>query len=103
MEDAMTVKTVGVRELKTHLSRYLREARGGATIVVTDRNEPIALLMSIAQVDDADLAKRMVALREQGMLSWSGGMTPPRLLPARPKVTLRGDRLASDLLLEDRR
>ena len=38
----MTMKTVKVSELKTHLSRYLRMAARGTRIVVTDRDDPIA-------------------------------------------------------------
>jgi antitoxin (DNA-binding transcriptional repressor) of toxin-antitoxin stability system len=32
----------GIRELKTHLSRYLRQVAGGETILVTDRGRVIA-------------------------------------------------------------
>ncbi len=35
---------VGIRELKDHLSDYLRRARAGEWIVVTDRGEPVAEL-----------------------------------------------------------
>jgi antitoxin (DNA-binding transcriptional repressor) of toxin-antitoxin stability system len=38
------MKTVKVSELKTHLSKYLRQAARGAQIVVKDRDEPIAQL-----------------------------------------------------------
>jgi len=37
----MTMKTVNVSELKTHLSRYLRMAARGTRIVVTDRDDPL--------------------------------------------------------------
>ncbi len=39
------MKTVGLRELKNHLSAYVRLVRAGETVVVTDRNEIIAELM----------------------------------------------------------
>jgi antitoxin (DNA-binding transcriptional repressor) of toxin-antitoxin stability system len=32
----------GIRELKTHLSRYLRQVAGGETILVTDRGRIVA-------------------------------------------------------------
>jgi antitoxin (DNA-binding transcriptional repressor) of toxin-antitoxin stability system len=38
------MKAVGVRELKTRLSEYLRLVRGGEEILVTDRGEVIAEL-----------------------------------------------------------
>jgi antitoxin (DNA-binding transcriptional repressor) of toxin-antitoxin stability system len=39
-----TTKRVKVTELKANLSKYLRMAQKGATIVVTDRDEAIARL-----------------------------------------------------------
>jgi len=38
------LKTVGVKELKNNLSAYLREVRGGATVLVSDRNSIVAEL-----------------------------------------------------------
>jgi prevent-host-death family protein len=45
----MPVKTVGIRELKTHLSRYLKEVRSGSTTVVTDRGTPIAHIAPLGE------------------------------------------------------
>lgn len=58
--------TVGIRELRNHLSHYLREVeRTGEPITVTDRGEPIAELVPVAeppksrlqQLIDAGLAR----------------------------------------------
>jgi len=38
------MKAVGVRELKAHLSRYLRDAQAGEVVLVTDRGRVIAEL-----------------------------------------------------------
>lgn len=38
-------KAVGVAELKSHLSEYLRQVRGGESIVILDRDRPIARLV----------------------------------------------------------
>jgi hypothetical protein len=38
------MKTVGVKELKNNLSAYLREVRGGATVLVSDRDSIVAEL-----------------------------------------------------------
>lgn len=38
------MKVINVTELKAHLSKYLRLAARGITIVVKDRDEPIAQL-----------------------------------------------------------
>ena len=38
------MKTVGIRELKNRLSTYLREARAGRTVAITDRGHVVAEL-----------------------------------------------------------
>jgi antitoxin (DNA-binding transcriptional repressor) of toxin-antitoxin stability system len=38
------VKTVGLKQLKKNLSTYLKEARSGVRILITDRNEWVAEL-----------------------------------------------------------
>jgi prevent-host-death family protein len=42
----------GARALKTRLGAYLRKVRQGATIVVTDRGEPIAELRPLSRSRD---------------------------------------------------
>jgi prevent-host-death family protein len=39
------MRAIGVRELRQHASRYLREVERGETIEVTDRGRPAALLI----------------------------------------------------------
>jgi antitoxin (DNA-binding transcriptional repressor) of toxin-antitoxin stability system len=38
------MKAIGVRELKAHLSRYLRDVQGGEVVLVTDRGRVVAEL-----------------------------------------------------------
>jgi prevent-host-death family protein len=38
---------IGIRELRQHASRYLREAQRGETIEVTDRGRPVARLVPV--------------------------------------------------------
>ncbi len=42
---------VGVRELKQHLSEYLRKVSEGEVIQVTDRGVPVALITPATQPD----------------------------------------------------
>lgn len=46
------MKRAKVSELKAGLSGYLADVRGGDTIVVCDRNTPIARLVPTADDDD---------------------------------------------------
>ncbi|HUX67519.1 MAG TPA: type II toxin-antitoxin system prevent-host-death family antitoxin [Terriglobales bacterium] len=38
------MKDVGIAEFKAHLSRYLREAKLGGAVTITDRGTPVARL-----------------------------------------------------------
>ena len=88
------METVGVRELKNHLSRHLKRVQGGARIVVTDRGRSIATLAPI-EGDDMNWAVKMVA---SGRARWNGGK--PR--GAQEPVRISG-RTVADAMLEDRR
>lgn len=48
------MRTVGIRELRQHASRYLREVERGETIEVTDRGRPLALLVPIPRTSTID-------------------------------------------------
>jgi prevent-host-death family protein len=41
------MKTIGVRELRQHASRYLEEVTAGESIEITDRGRPVARLVPI--------------------------------------------------------
>ncbi|MEJ7716708.1 MAG: type II toxin-antitoxin system prevent-host-death family antitoxin [Thermoleophilaceae bacterium] len=41
--------TVGVRELRQNLSRYLDRVKDGERLVVTERNRPVAVLEPVAR------------------------------------------------------
>ena len=46
------MKRAGVAELKARLSQYLARVRGGDTVVVYDRDTPIARLVPYAESED---------------------------------------------------
>jgi prevent-host-death family protein len=46
------MRAVNIAELKNTLSRYLNEVRGGAEVLVKDRNRPIARIVPLAAVED---------------------------------------------------
>lgn len=41
------MKTIGVRELRQHASKYLEEVAAGVSIEITDRGHPVARLVPI--------------------------------------------------------
>lgn len=87
--------SVGVKQLRDHLTRYLRRARKGEEVVITDRGEPVAELIPLPP---SAVAARAWALVRQGRARWSGGK--PRGAARAPKP--RGGSVA-DAVIEDRR
>ena len=46
------MKRTNVSGLKARLSAYLADVRGGETVIVCDRNHPIARLVPVAEVGE---------------------------------------------------
>lgn len=74
------LRTVGARELKTRLGTYIEQVRRGATLIVTERGEPVAELRPITRRDD-DEASRLEHLCALGVLT---RRSRARLAPFRP-------------------
>ena len=90
----MNELSVGVRELKIHLSKYLREVKLGNTIVITDHGKPVGRLSPAT----TNVAERIEAMRQSGIITWNG--EKPSIEP--PTVCIEGNVSVSDLLIEDR-
>ena len=89
------METIGIRELKAHLSRHLKRVRSGARIAVTERGKAIAIISPMERAAEADWAHQFVA---EGHAEWRGGK--PAGAANAPVVT---GRTASSVVLEDRR
>jgi prevent-host-death family protein len=88
--------TVGARELKNRLGRYLRQVRAGETILVTERGHPVAELRPLSPAA-LDLDGRLRELAAQGLLR----LPTRRPSPEIRKVKIPGPPL-SQTILEDR-
>ena len=79
-------RSVGARELKTRLGRYLRLVREGVTLVVTDRGRPVAELRPVTPAEGGleEVLARLEALGEVSV----GERTP---LPGRVPVVVPGE------------
>jgi antitoxin (DNA-binding transcriptional repressor) of toxin-antitoxin stability system len=79
------VKTVGIRELKNGLSRYVREVRAGEEILVTDRGAVVAELRPPLPAEArVPVHPGVAALARRGVLTPGRPGTPapyPRLPP----------------------
>ena len=89
------MESVGVRELKAQLSRYLRKVKSGERIIVTDRKEKVAVISPLGKETDED---KILALIQRGAVYWSGGR--PRGMSSR--IASKGKKV-SDVVLEERR
>jgi prevent-host-death family protein len=90
------MNTVGIRELKTHLSRHLARVRSGARLIVTEHGREIATIDPIETPNRVEWARAMVAA---GRAQWGGGKPQG----CRPPVAATGGRTVSAAVLEDRR
>lgn len=91
----MAENEAGIRELKAHLSAYLRRVKAGETIVITERGTPVGRIVPVG----ASVAEQMQALVEGGIVAWSGD----RLSHVAPVAHTAGGKSVADLLLEDRK
>jgi prevent-host-death family protein len=90
------LETVGIRDLKTHLSRHLRRVRSGTRLLVTEHGRSIATINPIETAAGIDWAHQLVA---EGLAHWSGG----KPTGVRKPGAVTGRRTASAIVLEDRR
>jgi prevent-host-death family protein len=66
-EKSVNLNRVGVRELRQHLSRYLRRINSGERFEVTERGRPVAILAPlpghVSAVERLAAANRLVPAR----------------------------------------
>jgi len=86
---------IGIRDLKNKLSSILRRVRNGETVTITERNQPIAVLVPAATGESEKVLQQLV---KAGRLAWSGGKPSGCKKP--PRV---GGPSVSGAVLEDRR
>ncbi|MDX8410910.1 MAG: type II toxin-antitoxin system prevent-host-death family antitoxin, partial [Mariprofundaceae bacterium] len=89
---------VAVRELKDHLSEYLRRAAAGEEVVITSHGRPVARLTPVVQEESEEAV--IERLRAQPWIRpGKGGKLKP---VANPVPWKPGDKKLSDIVLEDR-
>ena len=86
---------VSVRDLKEHLSRYLRAVEAGELVVITRHSRPVARLEPVGREEPAQGVARLAA---SPLVNWAGGKPVGSRVPITP-----GARTAAGLVIEDRR
>jgi len=89
------METIGIRELKENLSRYMKKVKTGEKIIVTDRKKEIAVIMPLEKKAKEEKIYQMI---QRGGACWSGGK------PAgmNKRIISKG-RSVSRAVIEDRR
>jgi prevent-host-death family protein len=87
------MKTVGIRELKQNLSKYIKEVKSGEKIIVTAHKKQVAVITPFNEESD-----ELLELVRRGVASWAGGK--PRGI--KPRIVSKG-KTVSEAVMEDRR
>ena len=91
----MPERKVGIRELKSRLSGYIREMKKGNTIVITERGTEVGRIIPTASSDE----DRMHSLVRSGFADWNG----KRLGAGKPVAKLKsGAKTLAEIVSEDR-
>ena len=68
---------VGIGNLKARLSQYLKRARAGEEVLITDRGRAVAKLAPVGP-GDADAPPHLLDLERAGLARLGTGRLPPR-------------------------
>ena len=93
------MKKAKIAELKNNLSRYLDHVKGGESVLVLDRDQPVAQIVPLHRSDrgSRDHESRLLRLERRGLIrrgtgdlpDWLGKRKPPRLRGSVLKDLLR--------------
>ena len=81
--------TVGIRELKNHLSKYVRQVEGGDVVVVTDRGRIVAELRPPAE-RRTDIHPGLLEMERKGLIRLATKQNDPSLYRRMPHIDLGG-------------
>ena len=90
------MKKASISELKNQLSAYLQSVRAGETVLILDRNQPIARIERVADEGPSD---RLAQLLRSGVLTPPSAPMPMSLLR---QDAVRAPRSILAALLEER-
>jgi antitoxin (DNA-binding transcriptional repressor) of toxin-antitoxin stability system len=74
-------KTVGIREVTRHTSKVIHEAAAGETVIITEHDQPIAMLVPLPRTGDP-VVDRLIREGKLSPASNPGGLAA--LLAIRP-------------------
>jgi len=91
--------TVGSRELKDRMGKYLGLVRKGETVAITVRGKRVGLLVPVPEQADSAHVELLARLRAKPGIRWGSGRLTTNFKP----VKLKPGKTPSEMILEDRR
>ncbi len=93
------MQQVSIRELKTHLGKYVRRLRDGEQLTLTDRGKPLAVISPVAESEEQRIERKLIELEARGVIRRGVG----KLKGLNPRIELRGEGpTISEMIIEDR-
>ncbi len=89
---------VAIRELKNHLSKYLKQVQTGEEIIVTTHGKPIARFCQLEPSEELSAANSLQNI--PWVSQCQNGK--PKGLTANQRIKLSSGKSLSDIVLEDR-
>ena len=93
----MQSASVGIRDAKMHLSKYIKMVQKGTEVIITDRGRPVGKIVPIRN-EDLNLEERVKVLEDQGLIE-KQSTKRMRKIPSPIPVS---DNVAQQFLQEDR-
>jgi len=81
------MKIASITETKNQLSALIDKVRHGETILITDRDRPVARLEPVGNDDKVDLKGRLAHLERKGIIRRASGEPSKLILEQRPPTT----------------
>jgi len=93
----MQSASVGIRDAKMHLSKYIKMVQKGTEVIITDRGRPVGKIVPI-QNEDLTLEERIKVLEDQGLIEKPSTERMQKI----PSPIPVSDNVAQQFLREDR-
>ncbi len=94
----MQSASVGIRDAKMHLSKYIKMVQKGSEVIITHRGRPVGKIVPV-QNQDLPLEERIKILEDQGLLNKASAKHLKKI----PSPIPVADNIAQKFLQEDRK
>jgi prevent-host-death family protein len=94
------MKIASITEAKNQLRALLEKVRNGETVIITDRDRPVARLEPAGCDDQMDPEGHLAHLERRGIIRRGGGRPSKLILQKRPPTANKGESILAALLAE---